>query len=164
MDFNGDKISSTPSFVGGGSKAVGPISEDFWGMLKNPAEYERHISSAKITAISSQVSLDLLLSISAGLCQRALLDESRMIRTQMETHNRSDGHRAWDALYDTTSLQLSVSLLYSCPILTTVLMRWRNFVKFPQYKIAWNFLQILHTDGETGRSIRVFAKFIYECP
>jgi hypothetical protein len=29
MDFNGDKISSTPSFVGGGSKAVGPMSEIF---------------------------------------------------------------------------------------------------------------------------------------
>jgi hypothetical protein len=92
-------------------------------MLKNPAEYERHISSAKIAAISSQVSLDLLLSMSAGICQRALVDKSRMIRTEMGTHNRSDGRRAWDALYDTTPLQLPVSLLYSCPILTTVLIR-----------------------------------------
>jgi proline dehydrogenase len=28
-----------------------------------------------------------LLQVSAGICQRALLDESRMIRTQMGSHN-----------------------------------------------------------------------------
>jgi hypothetical protein len=31
------------------------------------------------------------------------MNESGMIRTQMETQNRSEnGHGAWDALYDTT--------------------------------------------------------------
>jgi len=72
-------------------------------MLKNPAEYERDILSAKFTVISRQVSPDSLLGVSAGICQRALVDESGMIRTQMGTHNRSEnGRSAWDALYDTT--------------------------------------------------------------
>jgi hypothetical protein len=31
-----------------------------------------------------------LLSVSADICKRALVNESRMIRTQMETHNRSE--------------------------------------------------------------------------
>jgi hypothetical protein len=60
-------------------------------MLKNPAEYEIDISSAKLTAISSakltaiprQVFPDSLLGVSAGTCERALVDESGMIRTQM---------------------------------------------------------------------------------
>jgi hypothetical protein len=72
-------------------------------MLKNPAEYERNILSAKFTAIVRQVFHDLLLGVSAGVCQRALLDESEMIGTLMRMHNRSEnGRSAWDALYDTT--------------------------------------------------------------
>jgi hypothetical protein len=64
-------------------------------MLKNPAEYEREISSAKFTATYHQVSPDLLLGVSAGICQTALVDESGIIRTQMGKHNRSEsGHRA----------------------------------------------------------------------
>jgi hypothetical protein len=44
-----------------------------------------------------------LLNVCAGICQRALVDESGMIRTQMGTHNRSEsGRSAWDTLYDTT--------------------------------------------------------------
>jgi hypothetical protein len=43
-----------------------------------------------------------LLRVSAGIYQAALLDESGMIRTQVEKHNISDsGRGAWDALYDT---------------------------------------------------------------
>jgi hypothetical protein len=73
-------------------------------MLKNPAEYERNILSAKFTAIVRQVFHDLPLGVSAGVCQRALVDESEMISTLMRTHNRSENCRsAWDALYDTTS-------------------------------------------------------------
>jgi hypothetical protein len=49
-------------------------------MLKNPEKYESDILSAKLTAISRQVSLDLLLGVSAGTCQRALVDVSEMIR------------------------------------------------------------------------------------
>jgi hypothetical protein len=44
-----------------------------------------------------------LLEVPAGICHRALLDKSGMIRTQMGTHNISEnGRSAWDALYDTT--------------------------------------------------------------
>jgi hypothetical protein len=47
-----------------------------------------------------------LLGASVGYCQRALVDESRIIRTQMGTHNRSEnGRSAWDALCDTTQQQ-----------------------------------------------------------
>jgi hypothetical protein len=52
-------------------------------MLKNPAEYDRNTSSAKLTTISHQVSPVLLPDVSAGYCLRALVDESGMIRTQM---------------------------------------------------------------------------------
>jgi hypothetical protein len=55
----------------------------------------------KITVISRQVSPDLLPGISAGICQTALVDESRMIRNEVETHNRPEnGHSAWDAVYN----------------------------------------------------------------
>jgi predicted nucleic acid-binding Zn ribbon protein len=51
----------------------------------------------------------LLLCVSAGICQRALVDKSGMITTQMGTHRRSEnGRSAWDALYDTTLQQKSV--------------------------------------------------------
>jgi hypothetical protein len=43
-----------------------------------------------------------LLGVSAGICQRDLVDESGMIRTQKGTHNTAEnGRSAWDALYDT---------------------------------------------------------------
>jgi hypothetical protein len=41
-------------------------------------------------AICHQVSPALLLGVSAGNCQRALVYESGMIRTQMEMHSRSE--------------------------------------------------------------------------
>jgi hypothetical protein len=44
---------------------------------------KRDTSSAKFTAVSRQVSLALLLNVSAGYCQRALVEESGMIRGQM---------------------------------------------------------------------------------
>jgi hypothetical protein len=54
--------------------------------------------------ICCQVSPALLLCVSAGICQRALVDESGMIRTQMGTHSKSgNGRSAWGALYDATS-------------------------------------------------------------
>jgi hypothetical protein len=52
-------------------------------MLKNPAEYEIGTSSAKFTDISHQGFPALLQGGCAGYCQRALVDESGMIRTQM---------------------------------------------------------------------------------
>jgi hypothetical protein len=52
-------------------------------------------------AISRQASHDSLLGVSAGICHRALVDETAMIINQM--HNRSEnGRSAWDTLYDTT--------------------------------------------------------------
>jgi hypothetical protein len=47
-------------------------------MFKNPAEYERDALSAKFMAISRQV----YTGVSAGYCQRVLVDELRMIKTQ----------------------------------------------------------------------------------
>jgi hypothetical protein len=44
-------------------------------MLKKPAEYESDTSSEKFKAISRQVSPALLLGVSAGYRQRALVDE-----------------------------------------------------------------------------------------
>jgi hypothetical protein len=58
--------------------------------VKKPYRYERYTSYANFTAISRQVYPASLPDASAGYCQRALVDESRMIRTQMETHNRSE--------------------------------------------------------------------------
>jgi hypothetical protein len=62
------------------------------GILKNPAEDERDTSSVKLKAIFRQVPHTSLLtvSISAGIFQRALVDESGMIRTQMGKSNRSE--------------------------------------------------------------------------
>jgi hypothetical protein len=41
--------------------------------------------------------------VSAAIFQRALVDESGMIRIQVGTHNRSENcYSAWDALCDTT--------------------------------------------------------------
>jgi hypothetical protein len=61
------------------------------------------ILSAKLDAISRQVSLDSLLGVSASICQGALVDESEIIRHHMGTHKRSEnGRSARDALCDTT--------------------------------------------------------------
>jgi hypothetical protein len=57
-------------------------------MLKNPAGYEKHFVG-KIYTICLQVSPDSLLGVSAGICQKVLLDESEMIRTRTGTKNRS---------------------------------------------------------------------------
>jgi hypothetical protein len=61
-----------------------------YGILKNPAENERDTSSVKLKAIFRQVTPASLLSISADIFQRALVDESGMIRTQMGKSNRSE--------------------------------------------------------------------------
>jgi hypothetical protein len=59
-------------------------------MLKIPSECDRDTSSAKLTDISRQDSPDSLLDVSVGICYRALVDESGVIRTQMRTHNTSE--------------------------------------------------------------------------
>jgi hypothetical protein len=57
-------------------------------MLKIPVEYDRDTLLAKLTDFFTKILPALLLGGSAGICQRALVDESRMMRTQMEMHNR----------------------------------------------------------------------------
>jgi hypothetical protein len=54
-------------------------------MLKILVEYNRHTSSAKLTDISRPVLPALLLGVSAGICQRVLVDGLGMIRTQKGT-------------------------------------------------------------------------------
>jgi hypothetical protein len=49
----------------------------------------RYNSPAKLTDVCRLVSPCFLPSVSAGICQRAVVDESGMIRTQMATRNRS---------------------------------------------------------------------------
>jgi hypothetical protein len=51
-------------------------------MLNDSAEYERDISSAKFTAISRKFLL-LRYQVFVGYYQRALVDKSGMILTQM---------------------------------------------------------------------------------
>jgi hypothetical protein len=58
-------------------------------MLKIPAEYERDISPAKLTAFTAKFLPVSLLCVSADICQRALVNELEMIRIQMGTHNSS---------------------------------------------------------------------------
>jgi hypothetical protein len=44
--------------------------------------------------------------VSAGICQRALVDESGITTTQIGMHNRSEnGRSAWDVLYNITRQQ-----------------------------------------------------------
>jgi hypothetical protein len=60
-------------------------------MLKKPIGMERDTSWEKTTIISDLFSCSSLLDISAGKCQRALVDEeSRMDISHMGTHNRSE--------------------------------------------------------------------------
>jgi hypothetical protein len=69
-------------------------------MLKVPTEYERDTSSVEFKNVSCQLP-DSLLGVSCD--QRVLEDESRIMRTQMGTRNRSEnGRSTWGALYDTT--------------------------------------------------------------
>jgi hypothetical protein len=44
-----------------------------------------------------------LLGVSVGVYQRAMVNESGVIKSHMGTHNRSEnGHSAWDVLHYTT--------------------------------------------------------------
>jgi hypothetical protein len=64
---------------------------------------KRDTCKQKFSVISRQVPPTLLLGVSAGICQRFLVDESGLIGTQTGTHNRAENDCiAWDALYDTT--------------------------------------------------------------
>jgi hypothetical protein len=59
-------------------------------MLKKPTGMKRDTPWAKFTNIPHEVSPASLPDVSAGYCQRALVDEPVMIVTQMGTHNRSE--------------------------------------------------------------------------
>jgi hypothetical protein len=80
------KICATTSF--GGEVKLSAHVVRFYGMLNNPAEYERGTSQAKFIVIARQVPPASLLDFSAGYCQRALVDESRVITTQIGMHIR----------------------------------------------------------------------------
>jgi hypothetical protein len=58
-------------------------------MLKNSTSMKRDTSYTKFTAISCQVYPALLLGVSVGNCEKDVVVESGMIRTQVGTHNRS---------------------------------------------------------------------------
>jgi hypothetical protein len=94
------EIRSTASF-GRKVKPLVPCSRILLH-VREPHECERGTSSAKFTFISRQVSPASLPVVSAGYCQRAVMDESGIIRTQMGTHNTSNGRSVWDALCDST--------------------------------------------------------------
>jgi hypothetical protein len=59
-------------------------------MLKNPAEYERDTLSAKFEPFLAKFLPASFPDVSAGICQRALVDKTIMIRTQIGTRNRSE--------------------------------------------------------------------------
>jgi hypothetical protein len=72
-------------------------------MLKKPTSVKRDTLKSKFTAIYCHVSPTSLLGMPAGNCQRALVDESGVIITQMGgTQYIINGRSAWDALCDTT--------------------------------------------------------------
>jgi hypothetical protein len=59
-------------------------------MLKIPAKYEKNTASTKFTPVSRQISPALRPDVSAGYCQRTLVDKSVMIRTQMIKRNETE--------------------------------------------------------------------------
>jgi hypothetical protein len=73
--------------VGGEVKPSVSCHRILWH-IEEPYKYEKRYFIAKFTAISHQVSPALLLRVSVGNCQRALVDESGMVRIQMGTHSR----------------------------------------------------------------------------
>jgi hypothetical protein len=94
------KIRSTNSF-GGEVKPSVPCRKTL-RHVKDPYRYEQKEPRRKSSAISRQVSSASLLGTSAGYCQRALVVESGMIRTQIrKTQEITDGRSVWDALCDT---------------------------------------------------------------
>jgi hypothetical protein len=80
------KICSMTSF-GGEVKPLAPCHKILWH-VKNHMNVKEIVGRQNSSAIFHQVSLALLLDISAGNCQRALVDKSGMIRNQTGKHNR----------------------------------------------------------------------------
>jgi hypothetical protein len=65
-----------------------PCCKNLWH-VKEPCRYVNRYLVGKNSAISHQVSPALLSDVSSGYCQRALVDESGMIRT-LDGENRTD--------------------------------------------------------------------------
>jgi hypothetical protein len=75
-------------------------------MLKNSTSMTEILRLQNSRTFLAKLLPASLLGVSAGIYQRALMDRSGMIRTQMGTHHRSEnGRNAWDTLYDTTPEQ-----------------------------------------------------------
>jgi hypothetical protein len=85
--FKGDK-NPEHYFLQRERKAVDPNVVIFHGIKKKTAEYERDTSPAKLTDISSKVSSNPLLGVSANICQRYLVDKTGMITTRRRTTDR----------------------------------------------------------------------------
>jgi hypothetical protein len=61
--------------------------------VKGLAEYDRDTLPSKLMDISHKFLPALILGMSAGICQRAIMNDSGMIRTWMGMHNRAEiGH------------------------------------------------------------------------
>jgi hypothetical protein len=63
-----------------------PCHKILWH-VKIPAEYDRDTSPAKLAHFFAKFAPALLLGVSVGIYQRALVDESGVIRTQMRRHD-----------------------------------------------------------------------------
>jgi hypothetical protein len=71
-------------------------------VTKYSLQYERGLVR-KITNSYRQVSPALLLHVSAGYCQRAVVGESETVINQTGKHQHTtNGRSVWDALCDTT--------------------------------------------------------------
>jgi hypothetical protein len=57
-------------------------------MLKIPEEYDTYTSLGNLSTFLAKFLPASLLGASAGICQKALVDESGMIRTQMGKHDK----------------------------------------------------------------------------
>jgi hypothetical protein len=66
-------------------------------MLKIPAEYDTDTSPAKWPFLANFLPASLVGDL-PGICQKALVDESGIMITQIGTQNRSEnGRGTWDA-------------------------------------------------------------------
>jgi hypothetical protein len=93
-------------------------------MLKNPTNTKMILRRQNSVTISSQVSPPSLLDVSAGNCQTAVVDESGIIRIQMEgAHWIRNGRSARDSLcaHPVTKQFLTLSSLSCVTVLANVL-------------------------------------------
>jgi hypothetical protein len=81
-------------------------------MLKNPTSMKDRLHRQNSAAVCCQLSSVLLLDVSAGNCQRAVVDESKIIRNEIGTLNRSEMLRCKGCLVPQPHSSNSDSSLY----------------------------------------------------